>query len=94
MAPADPPSTVPGQHTRSADPDDPALLDLTALEEAARGILPAPVADYYAGGAESEITLIEASAAWRSWRLRPRVLRGTSTVRLTTSLLAATCARR
>ena len=89
MAPADPPSTVPGQHTRSADPDDPALLDLAALEEAARGLLPPGVADYYAGGAEAEITLGEATAAWRSWRLRPRVLRGISAVRLGTTLLGS-----
>ena len=48
MAPADPPSTVPGQRLglpgapgplRRAG-DDPALLDLAALEEEARGILP------------------------------------------------------
>ena len=42
--------------------DDPALLDLAALEEQARGVLPPAVADYYAGGAEAEITLGEATA--------------------------------
>jgi 4-hydroxymandelate oxidase len=89
MAPDDLASTVPGQHTRSADPDDPALLDLDALEEAARGILPPAVVDYYAGGAEGEITLAEATAAWRTWRLRPRVLRGVSSVRLGTTLLGS-----
>jgi 4-hydroxymandelate oxidase len=90
MAPADPPSTVPGRHTRSVpDPADPALLDLAALEEEAHGVLPPAVADYYAGGAEAEITLGEATAAWRSWRLRPRVLRGAPAVRLATSLLGS-----
>jgi 4-hydroxymandelate oxidase len=86
---AEAPSTLPGQHTRTADPDDPALLDLDALEEAARGILPPAVADYYAGGAEAEITLSEATPAWRSWRLRPRVLRAESTVQLGTALLGS-----
>ena len=93
MAPADPPSTVPGApglHSRSADAaDDPAVLDLDALEERARGLLPPAVADYYAGGAEAEITLAEAPAAWRTWRLRPRVLRGGAPVRLATSLLGS-----
>lgn len=90
MAPADPPSTVPGRHTRSVpDPGDPALLDLAALEEQARTLLAPAVADYYAGGAESEITLREATGAWRSWRLRPRVLRGAEPVRLATSLLGS-----
>jgi 4-hydroxymandelate oxidase len=90
MAPAEPPSTVPGRHTRSlADRADPALLDLGALEAEARDLLPPEVADYYAGGAEAEITLTEATAAWRSWRLRPRVLRGISAVQLGTSLLGS-----
>jgi 4-hydroxymandelate oxidase len=90
MAPTDPPSTVPGQHTRSGvDPKDPALLDLAALEQEARAVLPPAAADYYAGGAETEITLAEATAAWRSWRLRPRVLRGTPAVRLATTLLGS-----
>ena len=97
MAPADPPSTVPGQRLglpgapgppRRAG-DDPALLDLVALEEEARGILPPAVVDYYAGGAEAETTLGEATAAWRTWRLRPRVLRGISSVRLATTLLGS-----
>jgi 4-hydroxymandelate oxidase len=97
MAPTDDLSTVPGQRlglpgapgTAPHLGDDPALLDLDALQEEAQRILPAAVADYYAGGAEDEITLHEASAAWRSWRLRPRVLRGTTTVRLATSLLGS-----
>ena len=75
MAPADGSSTVPGQRLGlpgAPGPrrvgDDAALLDLLALEEEARGLLPPAVADYYAGGAEAEITLGEATAAWRVWR--------------------------
>jgi 4-hydroxymandelate oxidase len=91
MAPPDTPCTVPGQHARAAagHEADPALLDLVALEAEARGVLPPGVADYYAGGAESEITLAEATAVWRSWRLRPRVLRGGSPARLATALLGS-----
>src|SRR5215212_3302225 len=91
MAPEQTPSTVPGApglHARGAEAfDDPALLDLPALESRALGVLPPAVADYYAGGAESEITLREATPAWRAWRLRPRVLRGVAAVHLGTSLL-------
>jgi 4-hydroxymandelate oxidase len=67
----------------------PEFLDLAALEAQARELLPAATFDYYAGGAEDEITLAEATAAWRAWRLRPRVLRGVSAVRLGTTLLGA-----
>jgi 4-hydroxymandelate oxidase len=84
---------APGQRRRGEGPDDPGarpdLLDLDALEAQARELLPAAVADYYAGGAEGEVTLREAPAAWRSWRLRPRVLRGTWSVSLDTSLLGS-----
>jgi 4-hydroxymandelate oxidase len=76
---------------RGRTPDDPdarpALLDLAEKEEHARERLGQEVYDYYAGGAEAETTLGEATAAWRSWRLRPRVLRGVAAVRLATSLL-------
>jgi 4-hydroxymandelate oxidase len=91
-----PPGT-PGQRRRNeaamVTPEDagerPEFLDLSALETRARDLLPADVFDYYAGGAEGEITLAEAPAAWRSWRLRPRVLRGIAAVRLGTTLLGA-----
>jgi 4-hydroxymandelate oxidase len=82
---------APGQRTRPAEPEEPGarpeFLDLAALEARAREALPPEVFDYYAGGAEEEITLAEAPRAWRSWRLRPRVLRGIATVRLGTTLL-------
>lgn len=100
MAPGERPTTVPGRgpgasstpglNRRAADAlNDPALLDIAALEEKARGLLPPAVVDYYAGGAENETTLAEATGAWRRWRLRPRVLRGAAAVGLSTSLLGS-----
>jgi 4-hydroxymandelate oxidase len=75
----------------AATPDDPGralpYLDLDALEQRARAQLPADVYDYYAGGSGRETTVAEAEAAWRAWRLRPRVLRGTAPVALGTTLL-------
>ena len=68
---------------------DPPFLDLSALEARARQLLPEPVYDYYAGGAETETTMAEATPAWRSWRLRPRVLRGFSSAQLGTELLGS-----
>src|SRR5689334_10586188 len=104
MAPDGPPGSVPVQARlhlrRSGEPSTdaptdgpseapPALLDLGALEARALEELGEGVYDYYAGGAETETTLGEATAAWRRWRLRPRVLRGDSAVRLGTSLLGS-----
>jgi 4-hydroxymandelate oxidase len=83
---------VPGQRRRAVGeetPEDrePPFLDLPLLEDRARGLLAADVFDYYAGGAETETTLREAPGSWRSWRLRPRVLRGITSVPLDTELL-------
>ena len=83
---------MPGQRRRAVGeetPEDrePPFLDLDLLEARARDVLPADVFDYYAGGAETETTMAEATAAWRSWRLRPRVLRGIAEVDLGTELL-------
>jgi 4-hydroxymandelate oxidase len=82
---------APAQRRRGERAPDvpPEHLDLTALEARAREVLAPDVADYYAGGAEDEITLHEATPAWRSWRLRPRVLTGVSAVRLRTTLLGS-----
>lgn len=87
-------SPVPGQRQRAVGeqtPEDPgrepAFLDLDRLERRAREQLPPDVFDYYAGGAETETTLAEAPGAWRAWRLRPRVLRGVTSVPLATELL-------
>ena len=85
---------MPGQRRRAVGeetPEDaghePPFLDLAALEERARELLPADVFDYYAGGAETETTLREAPGSWQAWRLRPRVLTGTTSVPLATDLL-------
>jgi 4-hydroxymandelate oxidase len=96
MASVGPANTpVPGQRRRAPDeeptPEDPGreppYLDLARLESQARDRLPDAVYDYYAGGADTETTLAEATGAWRSWRLRPRVLRGVGAGDLATSLL-------
>ena len=95
VGPADTP--VPGQRRRAPGEEpapeepgrEPPFLDLERLEAQARDLLDAPVFDYYAGGAENETTLAEATAAWRSWRLRPRILRGVSGVQLATELLGS-----
>ncbi|TYP88360.1 alpha-hydroxy acid oxidase [Blastococcus xanthinilyticus] len=94
IGPAD--SPVPGQPQPDGgaevaeDPGlEPPYLDLEALEARSRELLPQPTYDYYAGGAETETTMREATAAWRSWRLRPRVLRGVTEASLATELLGA-----
>lgn len=101
MASVEPAGTpVPGQRRRAADepraPEDPGhdppYLDLDRLEDQARATLPPAVFDYYAGGAATETTLLEASAAWRSWRLRPRVLRGVAVPDLSTTVLGSAVA--
>jgi 4-hydroxymandelate oxidase len=78
---------LPGEETPEDPGQEPPYLDLERLEARAREQLPASIYDYYAGGAETETTMTEAPASWRSWRLRPRVLRGTAQVRLGTELL-------
>jgi 4-hydroxymandelate oxidase len=97
MASSDDAANGPRLTQRQRRPDEPALpddpdreppfLDLAALERRARERLAPDVYDYYAGGAGAETTLTEAPAAWRAWRLRPRVLRGVGSVRLATTLL-------
>ncbi len=62
-------------------------MDLAALEDEARSLLPGPTYDYLAGGAGDERTLTDSVAAWDRVRLRPRVLRDVGTVDMTTALL-------
>jgi (S)-mandelate dehydrogenase len=57
------------------------------LREAARARLPAPVFDFFDGGAEDEITLRDNVEAFRRVRLVPRVLRDVSRVDLGAQLL-------
>jgi 4-hydroxymandelate oxidase len=68
------------------------LRALTEFRERARAVLPPEVWDYYEAGAGDEVTLGEAEAAWRDFRLRPRVLRDVSRVDLTTRLLGTEAA--
>lgn len=61
----------------------------TDLESRARAALPAPVLRYVAEGARDEVTLDEATEAWREVRLLPRVLRDVREVRLSGELLGS-----
>jgi 4-hydroxymandelate oxidase len=67
---------------------DQALTDiLVAYELAARAALPQTAFDYIAAGAGDELSLEESRAAWRRYRLRPRILRASGTPDLTTDIL-------
>ncbi len=52
------------------------LINVADFERAAAERLDAGVAGYFFGGACDEVTLGENVAAWRRWRLRPRMLAG------------------
>jgi 4-hydroxymandelate oxidase len=54
------------------------LVNVGDFERAAAERLGAGVAGYFFGGAGDEVTLAENVAAWRRWRLRPRMLAGHS----------------
>jgi 4-hydroxymandelate oxidase len=58
----------------------PAPQNLAAYELAARDRLPAAVYDYYAGGAEDEVTVRGNRSAFERWAFRPRVLVDVSAV--------------
>lgn len=59
------------------------------LREAARARLPRGVFDFYDGGAEDEVTLMDNRSAFQRVRLSPRVLRNVASVDLSTTLLGA-----
>jgi len=61
--------------------------DIARLEQQARGLLPAAVYDYYAGGAGRERTLLANERAWAGTWLAPRMLRDVSVVDTATRLL-------
>jgi 4-hydroxymandelate oxidase len=61
--------------------------DIARLQRQARGLLPAGVYDYYAGGAGRERTLRANERAWRRTWLAPRVLRDVSAVDTRAELL-------
>jgi isopentenyl diphosphate isomerase/L-lactate dehydrogenase-like FMN-dependent dehydrogenase len=52
------------------------MINVADFERAAAERLEPGVLGYFAGGAGDELTLRENVAAWRGWRLRPRVLAG------------------
>lgn len=60
---------------------------LAGLREAARGRLDPEVDCYVAQGSRDGLSLLEAGPAWRSFRLRPHVLRDVSHVDLAVDLL-------
>lgn len=65
-------------------------LSLVELEIEARGLLDPVIYDYFAGGADDELTARENEAAFGWLRLLPRVLRGAGTRALAVNLLGTT----
>lgn len=63
------------------------LQNLAEYEDAARRLLTRAAYDYYAGGAEDELTLRWNRAAYRRYMLRPRVLVDVSAVDTSITLL-------
>lgn len=62
-------------------------MDLVELERQARERLEPAAYDYFAGGADDELTLADNVAAWRRLRLRYRVLRDVGAVATATTVL-------
>lgn len=73
---------LPGAGARLDD-----VFALRDFEPLARDSLGEANYGYYATGAADEVTLTDNLAAWRAYRLQPRVLRDTQCVDLTTTLL-------
>ena len=67
-------------------------VDFDALEAKAASLLSAGADAFCACGADDEITTRENAAAWRSLRLRPRMLRGAASIDTSVTLLGAPCA--
>ncbi|MGP0031491.1 MAG: alpha-hydroxy acid oxidase [Acidimicrobiales bacterium] len=63
------------------------MTDLDALEEQARMLLEPGVYNFYAGGADDELTLTDNQAAWSEVRFRPRVLRDVHEISTSTTVL-------
>jgi 4-hydroxymandelate oxidase len=64
-------------------------INLFEFEARARATLSKMVFDYYAGGANDQLTLADNRAAFERLRLRPRMLRGTQSPNMSTTLLGA-----
>jgi 4-hydroxymandelate oxidase len=74
------------------DPRALAAVSLADFEPVARDRMHQAAFDYVAGGAWDEVSLTENQAAWRRYRLRPRVLIDVSGVAAATTLLGADAA--
>jgi len=72
---------------RTVPPPTPPAINLHDYESLARERLPQMVYDYYAGGANDELTVAENVRAWDRLRLRPRVLENVSSVDVSTTVL-------
>jgi isopentenyl diphosphate isomerase/L-lactate dehydrogenase-like FMN-dependent dehydrogenase len=66
------------------------FTNLLELEALARDAMPKEAFDYYAGGAEDEVSLARNREAFNRWALRPRVLVDVSTRDLTATVLGRT----
>jgi 4-hydroxymandelate oxidase len=64
-------------------------INVADFERVAAERLEAGVLGYFAGGACDEVTLRDNVAAWRRWRLRPRMLAGVGEVATTVEVLGA-----
>lgn len=62
-------------------------LNLREYEALARARMTASAFDYYAGGADDEITLADNDASWQRMRLYPRVMVDVTTVDTSTTVL-------
>jgi isopentenyl diphosphate isomerase/L-lactate dehydrogenase-like FMN-dependent dehydrogenase len=69
--------------------EDDDLINVADFERAASEGLEPGVLGYFAGGACDEVTLRDNVAAWRRWRLRPRMLAGVEEVRTGVEVLGA-----
>jgi 4-hydroxymandelate oxidase len=65
------------------------LITVGDFERRAEESLDEGTAGYFFGGAGDEVTLRDNIAAWRRWRLRPRVLAGVGEVRTEADVLGA-----
>ena len=63
------------------------------LQARARQVLATQAYDYYAGGADDEVTLGESRLAWSRLRLRPHVLRDVAAVSTATTVLGRAVSR-
>ena len=68
------------------------LTHLADLERQAAALLSQSIYDYFAGGADDEITLRDNCEGWNRIRLRPRVLRDVSRVDTTAAVLGTAVA--